>query len=180
MFESRTATWSRDHFYQQHGVGADDMERVFAELMPIAATRNLICVGEDPLRRWRVTGGNLERPVLQRPLADIQASRIDIVVVYKVDWLTRSLADFAPLVEILDTEAVFCLGDAAIQHDELTLNVLLSFAQFGREITGERIRDKIAASKKKGMWMGGVPPLGYHAQDHRLVVIDPRHLHCRN
>ena len=121
------------------------------------------------------SGGNLERPALQGLLADIRAGRIDIVVVYKVDRLTRSLADFARLVELFDAEAVSFVSvtqqfNTTSSMRRLTLNVLLSFAQFEREVTGERIRDKIAASKKKGMWMGGNVPLGYDASGRALVV----------
>jgi DNA invertase Pin-like site-specific DNA recombinase len=104
------------------------------------------------------SGGNIERPALQRLLADIKGGRIDIIVVYKVDRLTRSLADFARLVEIFDTQGVSFVSvtqqfNTTSSMGRLTLNVLLSFAQFEGEVTGERIRDKIAASKKKGMWM---------------------------
>jgi site-specific DNA recombinase len=121
------------------------------------------------------SGGNLERPALQHLIADIRAGRIDIVVVYKVDRLTRSLADFARLVELFDAEAVSFVSvtqqfNTTSSMGRLTLNVLLSFAQFEREVTGERIRDKIAASKKKGMWMGGNVPLGYDANERTLVV----------
>ena len=121
------------------------------------------------------SGGNLERPAAQRLLADIRAGRIDIVVVYKVDRLTRSLADFARLVEIFDAEDVSFVSvtqqfNTTSSMGRLTLNVLLSFAQFEREVTGERIRDKIAASKKKGMWMGGNVPLGYDANERTLVI----------
>src|SRR5438045_9604966 len=123
------------------------------------------------------SGGNAERPALQTLLADIRAGRIEIVVVYKVDRLTRSLADFARLVEIFDAEGVsFVLVtqqfNTTSSMGRLTLNVLLSFAQFERDVTGERIRDKITASKKKGMWMGGNVPLGYDVSD-RTLVIDP-------
>src|SRR5215467_1397178 len=123
------------------------------------------------------SGGNLERPALQRLLADIRTRRIDIVVVYKVDRLTRSLADFARLVEIFDAQNVSFVSvtqqfNTTNSMGRLTLNVLLSFAQFEREVTGERIRDKIAASKKKGIWMGGNVPLGYDA-DKRTLVINP-------
>ena len=123
------------------------------------------------------SGGNLERPALQHLIADIRAGRIDIVVVYKVDRLTRSLADFARLVELFDAEGVSFVSvtqqfNTTSSMGRLTLNVLLSFAQFEREVTGERIRDKIAASKKKGMWMGGNVPLGYDA-DERTLVINP-------
>src|SRR5881398_4216528 len=122
-----------------------------------------------------LSGGNLERPALQRLLADIRTGRIDIVVVYKVDRLTRSLADFARLVELFDAESVSFVSvtqqfNTTSSMGRLTLNVLLSFAQFERDVTGERIRDKIAASKQKGMWMGGNPPLGYDALERTLII----------
>jgi DNA invertase Pin-like site-specific DNA recombinase len=122
-----------------------------------------------------LSGGNLERPALQHLITDIRAGRIDIIVVYKVDRLTRSLADFARLVELFDTQGVSFVSvtqqfNTTSSMGRLTLNVLLSFAQFEREVTGERIRDKIAASKKKGMWMGGNVPLGYDANERTLVV----------
>src|SRR3981189_3319511 len=121
------------------------------------------------------SGGNLERPAAQRLLTDIRAGRIDIVVVYKVDRLTRSLADFARLVELFDAQGVSFVSvtqqfNTTSSMGRLTLNVLLSFAQFEREVTGERIRDKIAASKKKGLWMGGNVPLGYDASERSLAV----------
>src|SRR5215468_2242226 len=123
------------------------------------------------------SGATLDRPALQRLLADIAAGRVDIVVVYKIDRLTRSLADFAKIVEILDARGASFVSvtqqfNTTSSMGRLTLNVLLSFAQFEREVIGERIRDKIAASKKKGMWMGGVPPLGYRVRDRKLVIID--------
>jgi DNA invertase Pin-like site-specific DNA recombinase len=123
------------------------------------------------------SGGNMDRPALQLLLADIRAGKVDAVVVYKIDRLTRSLADFAKIVEIFDARGVSFVSvtqqfNTTTSMGRLTLNVLLSFAQFEREVTGERIRDKIAASKKKGMWMGGVPPLGYAAKDRKLVVIE--------
>src|SRR5690349_17902683 len=119
----------------------------------------------------------MARPALQRLLADIAAGRVDIVVVYKIDRLTRSLTDFAKIVEILDARGASFVSvtqqfNTTTSMGRLTLNVLLSFAQFEREVIGERIRDKIAASKQKGMWMGGVPPLGYRAQDRKLVIVD--------
>ncbi len=122
-----------------------------------------------------ISGGTIERPALKRLLADIEARRVDIVVVYKVDRLTRSLADFAKIVEVFDRAGVSFVSvtqqfNTTTSMGRLTLNMLLSFAQFEREITGERIRDKIAASKKKGMWMGGFPPLGYDVQDRKLVI----------
>ena len=112
------------------------------------------------------SGGSMERPALRRLLDDIECGKIDVVVVYKIDRLTRSLADFARIVEAFDARNVSFVSvtqalNTTSSMGRLTLNVLLSFAQFEREVTGERIRDKIAASKAKGMWMGGVPPLGY-------------------
>lgn len=122
------------------------------------------------------SGGNLERPALLALLAEIRERRLDIVVVYKVDRLTRSLADFAKLVELFDAHGVSFVSvtqsfNTTTSMGRLTLNVLLSFAQFEREVTGERIRDKIAASKKKGMWMGGVVPLGYKVVDRKLMIV---------
>ena len=122
------------------------------------------------------SGGNMDRPALQALLAEIQERRLDIVVVYKVDRLTRSLADFAKLVELFDAHGVSFVSvtqsfNTTTSMGRLTLNVLLSFAQFEREVTGERIRDKIAASKKKGLWMGGVLPLGYTVVVRKLVVV---------
>ena len=122
-----------------------------------------------------VSGGTLDRPALQQLLADIQSHKVGAVVVYKVDRLTRSLADFAKIIEVFDAHKV-CFVSVTQQFStttsmgRLTLNMLLSFAQFEREVTGERIRDKIAASKKKGMWMGGFVPLGYEAKDRTLVI----------
>jgi DNA invertase Pin-like site-specific DNA recombinase len=122
-----------------------------------------------------LSGGDMDRPALGRLLADIAEGKIDTVVVYKVDRLTRSLADFAKIVEIFDQREVAFVAvtqqfNTTTSMGRLTLNMLLSFAQFEREVTAERIRDKIAASKKKGMWMGGVPPLGYDTWDRKLVV----------
>jgi site-specific DNA recombinase len=122
-----------------------------------------------------LSGGTMERPALRRLLADIGEGLVDAVVVYKVDRLTRSLADFAKMVELFDAHGVSFVAvtqqfNTTTSMGRLTLNVLLSFAQFEREVTGERIRDKIAASKRKGMWMGGVPPLGYDVRERRLVV----------
>jgi site-specific DNA recombinase len=121
------------------------------------------------------SGGTMERPALQRLLADIRERVIDVIVVYKVDRLTRSLADFAKMVELFDAHAVSFVAvtqqfNTTSSMGRLTLNVLLSFAQFEREVTGERIRDKIAASKRRGMWMGGTVALGYDVSDHRLVI----------
>lgn len=122
-----------------------------------------------------ISGATMERPALKRLLADIEANRIDTVVVYKVDRLTRSLNDFAKIVDVFDRQSVSFVSvtqqfNTTTSMGRLTLNMLLSFAQFEREVTGERIRDKVAASKKKGMWMGGLPPLGYDVRDRKLVV----------
>jgi DNA invertase Pin-like site-specific DNA recombinase len=122
-----------------------------------------------------LSGGTMERPALQRLLADINQGLIDVVVVYKVDRLTRSLTDFAKMVEVFDARGVSFVAvtqqfNTTTSMGRLTLNVLLSFAQFEREVTGERIRDKIAASKQKGMWMGGLVPLGYDVHERRLAI----------
>jgi site-specific DNA recombinase len=121
------------------------------------------------------SGGTMDRPALQALLGDIQAGKVDVVVVYKIDRLTRPLFDFAKIVEIFDDHnasfvSVTQAFNTTTSIGRLTLNALLSFAQFEREITGERIRDKFAASKKKGMWMGGNVPLGYDVKDRRLVI----------
>ncbi|MFT0532406.1 recombinase family protein [Castellaniella hirudinis] len=121
------------------------------------------------------SGGNMERPGLQRLMRQVEAGQIDIIVVYKIDRLTRSLSDFARLVDVFDRTGVSFVSvtqqfNTTTSMGRLTLNILLSFAQFEREVTGERIRDKIAASKAKGMWMGGMPPLGYDVVDRKLVV----------
>ena len=122
------------------------------------------------------SGGNTDRPGLKRLMADIERGQIDIVVVYKIDRLTRSLADFSKMVEVFERHGVSFVSvtqqfNTTTSMGRLMLNVLLSFAQFEREVTGERIRDKIAAAKRKGMWMGGVPPLGYDV-DNRFLVIN--------
>jgi site-specific DNA recombinase len=121
------------------------------------------------------SGGTLERPALKRLLADIEAGAVDIVVVYKIDRLSRALMDFAKLVEVFDRKNVTFVSvtqsfNTTTSMGRLTLNILLSFAQFEREVIGERIRDKVAASRKKGMWMGGWTPLGYDVKDRKLVV----------
>ncbi len=122
-----------------------------------------------------ISGGTMERPGLQRLLDDIRNRLVDVIVVYKVDRLTRSLADFAKIVEILDDRKASFVSvtqafNTTTSMGRLTLNVLLSFAQFEREVTGERIRDKIAASKRKGLWMGGPVPLGYEVKERKLIV----------
>jgi site-specific DNA recombinase len=123
------------------------------------------------------SGGSTDRPDLQRLLEDIRCRRLDVIVVYKVDRLTRSLADFAKLVELFDAHGVSFVSvtqqfNTTTSMGRLTLNVLLSFAQFEREVTSERIRDKIAASKRKGLWVGGPLPLGYHMKDSKITVIE--------
>src|SRR5712675_1980566 len=121
------------------------------------------------------SGGNLDRPALKRLLADIEAGKVDIVVVYKIDRLSRSLMDFSRLVEVFDEHKVTFVSvtqsfNTTTSMGRLTLNILLSFAQFEREVIGERIRDKFAASRKRGMWMGGWAPLGYEVRDRKLIV----------
>ena len=122
------------------------------------------------------SGASLERPALQQLLADVRAGTIDIVLVYKVDRLTRSLADFAKLIELFDAHGVSFVSvtqsfNTSSSMGRLTLNVLLSFAQFERELIGERVRDKIAASKRRGIWIGGPVPLGYAAVDKKILVV---------
>jgi site-specific DNA recombinase len=123
------------------------------------------------------SGGSTDRPDLQRLLDDIRARKIDVIVVYKVDRLTRSLADFAKLVELFDAHGVSFVSvtqqfNTTTSMGRLTLNVLLSFAQFEREVTSERIRDKIAASKRKGLWVGGTLPLGYEMKDGKIAIVE--------
>jgi site-specific DNA recombinase len=123
------------------------------------------------------SGGSTDRPDLQRLLDDIRSRKIDVIVVYKVDRLTRSLADFSKLVELFDAHGVSFVSvtqqfNTTTSMGRLTLNVLLSFAQFEREVTSERIRDKIAASKRKGLWVGGPLPLGYHMKDGKIAVVE--------
>ncbi len=122
-----------------------------------------------------LSGGTLDRPALQRLLDDVEAGLVDVIVVYKVDRLTRSLTDFAKLVDVLDDAGVSFVSvtqqiNTTTSMGRLTLNVLLSFAQFEREVTAERIRDKVAQSKARGIWMGGPVPLGYDLGDRELLV----------
>src|SRR3982074_877113 len=129
----------------------------------------------DRYNEGGLSGASLDRPALQQLLADVRAGKITIVVVYKVDRLTRSLADFAKLVELFDEFRVSFVSitqsfNTTSSMGRLTLNMLLSFAQFEREVIGERIRDKVAASRKKGMWMGGWTPLGYEVRDRKLLI----------
>jgi DNA invertase Pin-like site-specific DNA recombinase len=131
-----------------------------------------------------ISGGTLERPGLKRLMADIEDGLVDVVVVYKIDRLSRSLADFAKLVEVFDRNGVTFVSvtqsfNTTTSMGRLTLNILLSFAQFEREVTAERIRDKVAASRKKGMWMGGVPPYGYRVENRKLLIDDESAAHVR-
>jgi DNA invertase Pin-like site-specific DNA recombinase len=131
-----------------------------------------------------VSGGTLDRPALKRLLADIDDGLIDVVVVYKIDRLSRSLMDFAKLVDVFDRNEVTFVSvtqsfNTTTSMGRLTLNILLSFAQFEREVTAERIRDKVRASRMKGMWMGGVPPLGYDVKERKLVINETEAAHVR-
>ena len=131
-----------------------------------------------------ISGGTLERPGLKRLMADIEDGLVDVVVVYKIDRLSRSLADFAKLVEVFDRNGVTFVSvtqsfNTTTSMGRLTLNILLSFAQFEREVTAERIRDKVAASRRKGMWMGGVPPFGYRVENRKLLVDEETAAHVR-
>ena len=131
------------------------------------------------------TGGNMQRPGLKRLLDDLAAGKVDIILLYKIDRLTRSLADFAKIVEVLDKAGASFVSitqsfNTTTSMGRLTLNMLLSFAQFEREVTGERIRDKIAASKRRGMWMGGGVPTGYLVKDRKLIVNEPHAIIVRH
>ena len=131
-----------------------------------------------------ISGGTLERPALRKLLADVEEALIDVVVVYKIDRLSRSLTDFARLVEVFERDNVPFVSitqqfSTTSSMGRLTLNMLLSFAQFEREVTAERIRDKFAASRRKGMWMGGNPPYGYRVEDRKLVIDEERAEHVR-
>jgi DNA invertase Pin-like site-specific DNA recombinase len=131
-----------------------------------------------------ISGGTLERPGLKRLMQDVEDGLVDVVVVYKIDRLSRSLADFAKLVEVFDQHGVTFVSvtqqfNTTTSMGRLTLNILLSFAQFEREVTAERIRDKIAASRKKGIWMGGVPPYGYRVENRKLIIDEEKAEHIR-
>jgi DNA invertase Pin-like site-specific DNA recombinase len=130
---------------------------------------------EDRYDDGGVSGGTLERPALKRLLADVEAGKIDVILVYKIDRLSRSMLDFLKLVETFERHGVTFVSitqsfNTTNSMGRLTLNVLLSFAQFEREVIGERIRDKVAASRKKGIWMGGWTPLGYEVRDRKLLI----------
>jgi site-specific DNA recombinase len=139
----------------------------------------------EPYDDGGFSGGSMERPALHKLLGDVKAGKIDVIVVYKVDRLTRSLADFAKLVELFDAHGISFISvtqafNTTTSMGRLTLNMLLSFAQFEREITGERIRDKVAASKRKGIWMGGAVPLGYRVEDRALHMVESEAEFVRN
>ena len=152
-----------------------DAQRESAEAYIKSQAREGWRLVRDSFEDGGFSGGSMERPGLNKLMEKIRDKRIDIVIVYKVDRLTRSLADFAKLIDLFEAHKVSFVSvtqsfNTTSSMGRLTLNVLLSFAQFEREVTGERIRDKIAASKKKGMWMGGMGPLGYRVQDRKLLV----------
>src|SRR5258706_9038420 len=132
---------------------------------------------KNPYDDGGFSGGTMERPGLQQLLADILAGKVDTVVGYKVDRLTRSLTDFSQIIEVFDSHGVSFVSvtqafNITTSMGRLTLNVLLSFAQFEREVTSERIRDKIAASKRKGLWVGGTLPLGYEMKDGKIAIVE--------
>ncbi len=163
----------------EHGLEQDfnslDAQREAAEAYVKSQAHEGWRLMRDSFDDGGFSGGSMERPGLQRLLEAIRSGSVDIVVVYKVDRLTRSLADFAKLVELFDANGVSFVSvtqsfNTTTSMGRLTLNMLLSFAQFEREVTGERIRDKIAASKKRGIWVGGIVPLGYRVQDRKLMI----------
>ena len=163
----------------EHGLDQDfnslDAQREACEAYVRSQTHEGWTLVRDRFDDGGFSGGSLERPALARLLAQVDAGRVDIIVVYKVDRLTRSLADFAKLVERFDATGASFVSitqsfNSTSSMGRLTLNMLLSFAQFEREVTGERIRDKIAASKRKGIWVGGNPPFGYVVLDRKLVI----------
>ena len=155
----------------------NSLDAQYDAAQPISAAR-LMRIGRLVRTRYDdggFSGGSTDRPALQRLLADVKARKVNVIVVYKVDRLTRSLADFAKLVELFDAHGVSFVSvtqqfNTTTSMGRLTLNVLLSFAQFEREVTAERIRDKIAASKRKGLWVGGMVPLGYELKDGKLSL----------
>ena len=166
-----------------------DAQREACEAFIISQKHEGWCVLEEMYDDGGLSGGTMDRPALKRLLSDIEAGKVDSVIVYKVDRLSRSLSDFVKIVEVFDQKGVSFVSvtqqfNTTSSMGRLTLNMLLSFAQFEREVTSERIRDKIAASKRKGLWMGGLPPLGYDARERRLVINDAeattvRHIYQR-
>lgn len=165
---------STDHGLEQEFNSLDAQREASVAFIKSQAHEGWVCL-KDPYDDGGFSGGSMERPALQRLLEDVRLKKLDVIVVYKVDRLTRSLADFAKLVELFDAHEVSFVSvtqsfNTTSSMGRLTLNVLLSFAQFEREVTGERIRDKIAASKKKGLWMGGVVPHGYRVENRKLLI----------
>ncbi len=169
---------TNDDIREFNRLDTPDSEKQFILLVNIASQRSEGWVAtRDRYDDGGFSGGNLERPGLKQLLTDIEDGLIDVVVVYKIDRLSRSLMDFSKLVEIFDRNGVTFVSvtqsfNTTTSMGRLTLNILLSFAQFEREVIGERIRDKVAASRKRGIWMGGYVPLGYDVQDRKLVVND--------
>ena len=168
---------STEHGLEQEFNSLDAQREAAEAYIKSQAHEGWLCL-KDRFDDGGYSGGSMERPGLQDLLNAVRSRRIDIIVVYKVDRLTRSLADFAKLVELFDGNAVAFVSvtqsfNTTSSMGRLTLNVLLSFAQFEREVTGERIRDKIAASKKKGLWMGGIVPYGYRLENRKLLVDPP-------
>ena len=165
---------STDQGLEQEFNSLDAQREASEAYIKSQAHEGWICL-KDTYDDGGYSGGSMERPALQRLLDDVRQKKLDVIVVYKVDRLTRSLADFAKLVELFDVSDVSFVSvtqsfNTTSSMGRLTLNVLLSFAQFEREVTGERIRDKIAASKKKGLWMGGIVPIGYRVENRKLIV----------
>src|ERR1700722_5483135 len=165
----------------EHGLEQDfnslDAQREAAEAYIKSQSHEGWRLVKAPYDDGGISGGTLERPALQALLADIRMRKVDVVLVYKVDRLTRSLADFAKLVELFDANGVSFVAvtqqfNTTTSMGRLTLNVLLSFAQFERELAGERIRDKFAASRRKGMWMGGNLPFGYEMKDGKIAIVE--------
>jgi site-specific DNA recombinase len=168
---------STEHGLEQEFNSLDAQREAAEAYIKSQAHEGWLCL-KDRFDDGGYSGGSMERPALQELLNAVKARRIDVIVVYKVDRLTRSLADFAKLVELFDAHGVSFVSvtqsfNTTSSMGRLTLNVLLSFAQFEREVTGERIRDKIAASKKKGLWMGGIVPYGYRLENRKLLVDPP-------
>ena len=164
---------STEHGLEQEFNSLDAQREACEAYIKSQASQGWQCLAQrydDPA----YSGGNLERPALKALLRDIDAGRVDVVVVYKIDRLTRSLADFAKLVEAFDKKSISFVAvtqqfNTTTSMGRLTLNVLLSFAQFERELSSERVRDKIAASRRKGKWTGGTVPLGYAIKNKKLV-----------
>ena len=165
---------SSEEGLEQEFNSLDAQREVLRSLRGQPAARGL-GAGADRYDDGGVSGATLERAALKRLLADIEANKVDVVVVYKIDRLSRALMDFAKLVEVFDRNEVTFVGvtqafNTTTSMGRLTLNILLSFAQFEREVIGERIRDKFSASRRKGIWMGGWTPLGYDIKERKLII----------